>query len=52
MQNNVEQRIKEERERVAALDSTLDSKRTPYLKGQLRFASHMLDDAHSFRLKT
>ena len=45
MNGDIEQRIKEEKARVIALDSTLDAKRTPYLKGQLRFASHMLDDA-------
>ncbi len=27
------------------LDSSLDANKTPYLKGQLRFALHSLDDA-------
>lgn len=40
-----EQRIGEERSRIKALDSSLDPERTPYLKNQLRFAGHMLDDA-------
>ena len=47
MQSNFEQQITEERARIVALDSVLDSKRTPYLKSQLRFAGHMLDDAAS-----
>ena len=39
------QRIEEQRARIVALDSTLDSKRTPFLKRQLLSASHRLDDA-------
>jgi hypothetical protein len=45
MQSDLEQRIAGERASVAALDPVLDSKRTPYLKGQLRSAEHMLNDA-------
>lgn len=40
-----DQRIAEERAKINALDSSLDAQRTPYLKAQLRFAGHMLDDA-------
>jgi DNA repair ATPase RecN len=40
-----DQQIAEERARINTLDSSLDAKRTPYLKNQLRFAGHMLDDA-------
>jgi hypothetical protein len=47
MQSDLEERIKSERAAIAALDSTLDSERTPYLKSQLRFAGHMLDDAEA-----
>lgn len=45
MNSNVERRIRKERELVTALDCTLDAKRTPYLKGQLRRAADVLDDA-------
>lgn len=49
--------MEEERERTAALDSTLHSQHTPYLKKRLRFAGHMLDDAgdglrHAAKAKT
>lgn len=45
MQNNLDQRIKEERALVTVLDSTLDTKRTQYLRGQLQRAADILDDA-------
>jgi len=45
MPSELEQRILNERAQLLALDSTLDDKRTPYMKRQLRFAGHMLDDA-------
>src|SRR6266436_4862127 len=45
MHDDIEQRIKEERARVTALDSTLDAERTPYLKGRLQRAADILDDA-------
>ncbi len=41
----MEQQIADERARITALDATLDNQRTPYLKAQLRFATHILDDA-------
>lgn len=41
----MEQQIAEERACIETLNATLDSGRTPYLKGQLRFATHILDDA-------
>ena len=41
----MEQKIADERARITALDATLDNQRTPYLKGRLQFAGHMLDDA-------
>lgn len=41
----MDKQIADERARIAALDATLDNQRTPYLKGRLRFAGHMLDDA-------
>jgi hypothetical protein len=44
MSDNWEQ-IKEERLRVAVLDSSLETNRTPYLKSQLGIAFHLLDDA-------
>jgi hypothetical protein len=47
MHDNLEQQISEERARITTLGSALDSTRTPYLKSQLRFAGHMLDDAVS-----
>ena len=37
--------ISEAREQIAALDGSLNSERTPYLKAKLRFAMHSLDDA-------
>lgn len=39
--------IQDERTRLAALDSKLDATRTPFMKNQLRLASHLLDDAES-----
>jgi hypothetical protein len=42
---NTDQRILEERALINALDASLDARRAPYLKSQLRFAGHMLDDA-------
>ena len=47
MPNDLVQRIASERDAISTLDSSLDSERTPYLKEQIRFASHMLDDALS-----
>lgn len=47
MQSDLEQRIANERAAITALDSALDSTRIPYMKSQLRFAGHMLDDAVS-----
>jgi hypothetical protein len=41
----LEQQIAEEKTRIATLDSTLDAERTPYLKSQLKLATHLLDDA-------
>jgi len=41
----MELQIADERARIAALDASLDKGRTPYLKSQLRFATHILDDA-------
>lgn len=41
----LEELIAAERTRITALDSTLDEKRVPYMKRQLRSAGHMLDDA-------
>jgi hypothetical protein len=46
MQTNLPQQITEERVRITALDSELDSRRTPYLKSQLQRAVHLLDDAN------
>ena len=37
--------ISQAREQIAALDGSLNSERTPYLKAKLRFAMHSLDDA-------
>src|SRR5689334_21048302 len=45
MPNDLGERIAFERDAISTLDSSLNSERTPYLKEQLRFASHMLDDA-------
>jgi hypothetical protein len=45
MPNDLLQLIIVERERIRALHSALDAERTPYLKGQLRMATHHLDDA-------
>jgi hypothetical protein len=45
MQNALKQRIADERTRTSALDATLTFDRTPYLKSQLRFAGHLLDEA-------
>ena len=42
-----EKQIDEIRTRLGALDASLDEKRTPYLKGQVKFAGHCLDDAES-----
>ncbi|MGA3370583.1 MAG: hypothetical protein ABSC48_02360 [Terracidiphilus sp.] len=47
MQNTLEKLIEEERKQIVALDSKLDSGRTPYMKWQLRLARHFLDDAKS-----
>lgn len=44
---NYENQIVELRMRLGVLDALLDEKRTPYLKGQVRFAGHCLDDAES-----
>jgi len=40
-------RIDDERGRISALDASLDASRTPYLKWQLQFAGHLLDDAEN-----
>jgi hypothetical protein len=40
-----EKLIAEVRAQLDALDAQLDSQRTPYMKAQLRFAGHLLDDA-------
>ena len=45
MQASLEKQIEEQRAQTAALDSSLDNERTPYLKQQLRLARHALDDA-------
>jgi len=42
-----EKQITEVRARLDTLDALLDNKRTPFMKSQLRFASHLLDDAES-----
>lgn len=44
---NYEKQIGELRTRLGALDALLDEKRTPYLKWQVKFAGHCLDDAES-----
>lgn len=45
MPTDWEKLINEEKARIIALDSTLDQKRTPWLKGQLRLAMNKLGDA-------
>lgn len=45
MQSDLEKRIEEERALIVSLDSTLDANRTLYMKRQLRFGMHTLDDA-------
>lgn len=47
MPEKLEQQIAEERAQIAALDSKLDAKRAPYIKKQLTFAGHILDDAEA-----
>ena len=47
MRSDLEQRIKDERARIFALASKLDANRTPYIKKQLTFAGHILDDAQA-----
>ena len=42
-----EKQINEARARIDILDASLDNQRTPYMKSQLRFAGHLLDDAES-----
>lgn len=44
---NLNEQIKEERDRIAELDAKLDKDRTPIWKERLLFASHLLDDAES-----
>jgi hypothetical protein len=45
MPTTLEELIAVERAQVVAVDSSLDEKRTPYMKRQVRFAGHLLDDA-------
>ena len=47
MRSTLEKLIEEEREQIVALDSKLDTGRTPYIKWQLRLAQHFLEDAKS-----
>jgi hypothetical protein len=47
MPSDLGKRIEEERARIAALDSKLDANRTPYIKKQVTFAGHILDDAQA-----
>ena len=42
-----DKQITDARTRIGALDASLDNQRTPYMKSQLRFAGHLLDDAES-----
>jgi len=42
-----EKRISDVRAQVNELDALLDEKRTPGLKGRIRFAGHCLDDAEA-----
>jgi hypothetical protein len=44
---DLEKRIAVEKTQVAALHSKLDDARTPYIKRQLTFARHLLDDAEA-----
>jgi hypothetical protein len=42
-----EKQINEARARIDSLDASLDNQHTPFMKSQLRFAGHLLDDAES-----
>lgn len=44
---NYETRIAEVRAQLGALDAQLDNQRTPYMKSQVRFGGHLLDDAEA-----